>query len=161
MGDKTDKLISELEIYFSLCPIEPKAKHSSYVRVQSVLNEVLSPMPGSYMDENFSSPDEEKMIQDIIHHCDDETQEELISSFGEESLVAQIIRKSRIEKYRNSKKSYYPYDALKENLAQEIRDIKKSGNPFYESVCNYMERIGFSRDSDFYNSIGMLSSGGL
>lgn len=153
MDRATDRLISELKIYISLYPI-PQEQSSKFVQAHNALLEAAGPFRGSYLGDATSKPDD-KLILDIIRHCDDSTQEELISAFGEESIVAQLIRKTRIEKYIRGKHPRYPFDELKESLQREIKEIRKEGNPFYQGTCEYMKRLGFDKDSDFYNAIGM------
>lgn len=154
VGMKISDLISELELYRSLCLVD-KERGSSYEYARNKIADVSGIKAASYMDAPSQGDKDESLILNIIKHCDENTQDELIDSFGEDSLVAQVIRKNRIRKYGASKKVHYPYDVLKESITNEIRGVRKSDNPLYDSVCTYMERIGFIKDSDFYNSIGM------
>lgn len=124
MNTKIEKLISELELYFSLYPVEQE-KSAAFISTLSSVENTLKPIAGNFFAESASPSSQEGMILDIIRHCDDATQEELIHNFGEESIVAQVIRQNRIEKNINAKKPHYPYNILKENLKQEIKDIKK------------------------------------
>ena len=147
-------LISELNVYFSLYPIKESGSslHATTFREAS---KALGRLSGSHFNDAVFTSDAEKVILEIISHCDDETQEELIYSFGDESLVSQIIRRNRIEKLNNVKKTTYSTDTLQKNLQNEIMDIRKRGNPLYESICHYIEMRGYRKDSDFYNAIGM------
>lgn len=154
IGLKIDVLISEIELYLTLFPVD-KGQRSSYLYVRNKISEISNIQGASYMDESSKNNENESLILDIISHCDESTQDELIDSFGEDSLVAHVIRKNRISEYKTSKKVHFPYDVLKESISNEIKGVKKTDNPLYDSVCAYMERIGFSKDSDFYNSIGM------
>lgn len=92
-----------------------------------------------------------EMLEAILDHCDNETFDELIQTFGEDSPIAKLI-------YRRNQAKRMPrmeYPDLEQSIEQLLHEARRQNNPFYADVCKYMDRLGFKTDADFYNSISM------
>ena len=148
---QTKLLIQELEIYLSLCPKEANLPVRPDDRKKIPL---LNGEPSqSHWTMGMSEPQNtEEILKQVLDHCNEETLDELMQAFGEDSMVVQIIRRRMADEYCQTECDLHVIGDL---LAQQMKNAKRRGNPFYETVCRYMERIGYQSDAEFYNAISM------
>lgn len=152
---QANQIIQEIDTYLSVYPLElekppaltTKASHSNVVN--NVVKVAGHLKEGIYF-ANDSKRDE--VLETFLEHCSEETLDELVQTFGEESPIANMIRRKNVGA---AHKIECDYQRIKFPLEDMLKESKRSGNPFYEGVCKYMKRIGYENDSDFYNSISM------
>lgn len=149
---ETEKFIKELEHYLSFFktnePFEAKAKSGkrTYSKQADLLRQECE--FALYAAEHTG---QNAVIEAILDHCDENTLDELVQSYGEDSPIAQMIRRKRASAYQ---KVACELDVIGPSLERGLRDAKY-GNPFYESVCKHLNRLGYKTDADFYNAISM------
>lgn len=148
---KADQIIREIDTYLSVYPIKLEKPPITFPGTQHRdLSKAVIPLNGMRL-ADISGRDEN--LEKLIEHCSEEMLEELVNTFGEDSPIANIIKRKKAEALR--RRTACDYDTIQKSLEEALKQSKKSGNPFYEDVCKYMKRIGFENDSDFYNSISM------
>lgn len=149
------QLIKEIELYLSVYDFKkssgshtPKNNPKNNLHQQNMdINNAIAKL--SYAKEKDA--DYSDMLNSVLEHCTPEVLDEVISAYGEDSELAQIIRRKNAERYR---KVTCEVDKLEKPIAEKLRDSKYE-NPFYEAICEHMERLGYKTDADFYNSISM------
>ncbi len=93
------------------------------------------------------------VIEDILEQCDNETLDDIAQHFGYDSEIGQLILRKKEYDFQTKAKE------LNRNMESSLKDLldeaKHYGNPFYEAVCEHIDKKGFKSDADFYNSISM------
>lgn len=147
------KTISDISLYLEVYPVKETSNYNcanfSILPNPSFSNEIGV----CVIDGNGKKIDDIQLAESILEHCSEENLDEMIAEYGEESAIGQLIRRRRAEKYQRSLLDNINVieDKIEESLIHSI----KTGNPFYETVCRYIDEKGYKSDADFYNSIGM------
>lgn len=145
---EVSKLIREIEEYITLYPLPKKQNNNGNLKYNAVDKKILE-LGLVYISE---ASDSDGMIDAVLEHCDEDTLDELINKYGEESEIGQYIRRKRAFDYM---KVPCELNTIKRSLETHIKDAKQGGNPFYEAICRHLERLGYKSDADFYNAISM------
>ena len=150
-----EKLIADLSLYLELYPVQEKKKRKLDLTTGTgTTNSSTHGLVGSFaFDEKSDQMQNEQLIDHILNRCSDEMLDEIIDEYGEDSKIGQMIRKKRIERF--SHRQMLRPEEIQERISHTIHLDKMTENPFYEKVCNYIDKQGFKSDADFYNSIGM------
>ena len=146
------KAIREIELYFELFPMS--------TNVDTVKLPELDTYQHIFSCGMFAKEDKEKknydmrFVEDILNRCSDDVLNQLMDQYGEESEFGQLIRKMRAK--QSHKKILIDGKQVKQNIEgiMEASNGRRS-NPFYEAVCQYIDKKGYKSDADFYNSIFM------
>lgn len=142
-------MIDEIETYFRLFPFENERK-----QVAPAQNP-FGVLSGGFHDKGFRFASEEKEKEVLLQHLermDEEAIDQLIDVLGEESFLAQTIRRKRAYEYS---KVPCELDDIEKSLISELKSAKAEGNLFYQTICYHIDRLGYKSDAEFYNSINM------
>lgn len=154
-----EKIVQELETYLSVCPVEissEETKHQTNQDFAFVKEKSKTAEQGelirhlSAFTDHIESKD---LVEAVLDHCNDETLDELLQTYGEDSAIAKLIRSRQPS--RISGKVPCELNTIETTVAQMLIEARRQGNPFYESVCKYIDRLGLRSDAAFYNSISM------
>ena len=96
---------------------------------------------------------EVQYVEKILDFCSDDSLDEMMNEYGEESVIGQLIRRKRAEKYR--RKLLSDIDSIQDQIEKSVLRSSAMLNPFYDMVCHYIDDHGYKSDSAFYNAIGM------
>lgn len=142
------KIIEEIEEYIAvyLCP---KKTGSGAPLIKYTADSKMPDMDFLYMSETDGS---RGMLDAVLEHCDEDTLDELVNIYGEESEIAQYIRRKRAFDYT---KVSCELNTIEQSLEMHLKDARHGENPFYETICKHLDRLGYKSDADFYNSISM------
>lgn len=147
----TSRIIREIDTYLSMYPIEiDKPVSISADTLRSGLLKAAKPLQGMRI-VDVSERDEN--LEKLIEHCSEDMLDELVQAFGEDSPIANIIRRNKVEALMH--RTACDCETIQRSLEGMLKQSKISRNPFYDDVCKYMKKIGFENDADFYNSISM------
>lgn len=145
---EVSKLINEIEEYITLYPL-PKKQNNNGDKTPNAVDKNKFGSGFIYISE---ASDSNGMLDAVLEHCDEDTLDELINTYGEESEICQYIRKKRLHDYT---KISCELNAVEKSIETHLKDAKYGGNPFYEAICRHLDRLGYKSDADFYNSISM------
>lgn len=145
---EVSKLIRELEEYIALYSF-PKKQNKNVNLKNNAIDKTDIRLGSVYISEVSESND---MLDAVLEHCDEDALDELINTYGEESEIGQYIRRKRVLDYT---KVCCELNTIERKLETHLKDAKHGGNPFYESICRHLDRLGYKSDADFYNAIGM------
>ncbi|WP_148411916.1 hypothetical protein [Murimonas intestini] len=101
------------------------------------------PFNGDGMHIRQENDSDETLLYSILTHCNDRELDELLAEYGESSKIGQIIAGIRTK------------DGAAKHLAEEgiDRKLKEIHPSLYQILGEYIEKKGYSTDSDFYNSL--------
>ncbi len=142
------KIIEEIEEYIAIYPF-PKKMSSGASLTKYTANSKKTDIDFLYMSEKNESG---SMLDAVLEHCDEDTLDELVNTYGEESDIAQYIRRKRAFDYT---KASCELNSIEQSLERHLKEARHGGNPFYEAICKHLDRLGYKSDADFYNSISM------
>lgn len=147
------QLISDIALYLELYAIQERK--TDFNMMNNTQGNLMKQQICVYVSERSNNDPQAQLalIKNLIDHCSEEALDELLNEYGEESEIGQIIRMKRIEKYQRTLAA--GIENIQEDIEMVIGSSKHINNPFYEKVCEYIDKKGYSSDSDFYNSIGM------
>lgn len=147
------QLISDIALYLELYAIQERK--TDFNMMNNTQDNLMKQQICVYVSERSNNDPQAQLalIKNLIDHCSEEALDELLNEYGEESEIGQIIRMKRIEKYQRTLAA--GIENIQEDIEMVIGSSKHINNPFYEKVCEYIDKKGYSSDSDFYNSIGM------
>lgn len=143
-----DQLIGEIETYLSLYDFSDAPRRASPQKFVSPFG--VKPLKNAAFLTEGGARDE--LIDALLARCDTEALDELADEYGEDSPVAQMIRRKQALAYN---KVACELGAIEKTLEQTLHDAKYGGNPFYEAVCKHIDRLGYPSDAAFYRSISM------
>lgn len=146
---RKEQIIQDLETYFSIFRIEEHSATDNWQQPSCSESRPVYRFLTMNVSENMDS---EEMLKSVLDHCDEETLDELIQTYGEESPIAQMIRRKNAAEYN---RIACDVRLVEGEIKKAVEKSRYEGNPFYESVCRYMDKKGFKNDADFYNSISM------
>ena len=150
------KTIKDISLHLELFPIQtpvrkntPTQNMSAQIPFQGITNTLGVRAVGNASQETI----EVQYVEKILEFCTDDSIDEMMTEYGEESVIGQLIRRKRAEKYR--RKLMNDIDSVQDQIEKSV--LKSSGmvNPFYDMVCHYIDDHGYKSDSAFYNAIGM------
>ncbi len=145
---EVSKLIREIEEYITLYLLPKKQNNNGNLKNNAVDKNNFG-LGSVYISE---VSDSNGMLEAVLEHCDEDTLDELINTYGEESEIGQYIRRKRVLDYT---KVSCELNTIERTLETHLKDAKHGGNPFYEAICRHLDRLGYKSDADFYNSISM------
>lgn len=143
------KIIEEIEEYIAIYYPFPKEKGSGALHAKHLAESKESDMGSLYISE---ADEDGGMLDAVLEHCDEDALNELVNTYGEESEIAQYIRRKRAFDYI---KVTCELNSIEQSIEMHLKDASHMGNPFYEAVCRHLDRLGYKSDADFYNSISM------
>ena len=147
------KAINDITLYLELYPIsDTRTRSAKQIDLPIPYFAAIDKRMGVYA-AGHEKNDAMRLVENILEHCSEENLDEMIAAYGEESEIAQIIRRKRSEKYQ--RKLLSSSDMIEKIIKESIVNSIKSDNPFYQAVCRYIDNKGYRSDADFYNAIGM------
>lgn len=145
-----NSVIEELETYLSLFPI--KAEKRSAPCKTADFHPGKNSMGLAFVSHFSEAQEAQDDLYSQLENMDEASLDQLVEEQGEESPVSQLIRRKRADTYSRVS---CDLEGIEENLQKEIKKAKAEGNPFYQTICDHIDRLGYKSDADFYNSINM------
>ena len=157
---ETKELIKEIEIYLNINPVKDETPNkysgADFNKLSARFKSYMSYNAGLISASCLNSTQSQDLqaINELITNCSDEALDSIMEEYGEGTQICQLIRRYRAHTYQREKinDTNTLYKGIETAITNDMRSV---GNPFYESVCYYIDKKGFKSDAAFYNMIGM------